>query len=344
MISQTHERQLIPPLFQIGCMIITSFLLIAMFGYRFSLFRSRDPRIAYNVITPKKFKEFGSFSNQVPIGLYIDEFEQFNIIKNEFLFAGQIWFMLPPGSLSLETLEKFSFARGEILHRSAPFLKMIDDYLFVQYNVRVKINSPLNLIDFPVDNHTICIQVEHMYTHPNEILFDPVLDNFRIQPNLKPFGWVIYDKQIKSGYIERTLDSVLASKIQYYPATLFYFDIIRYGVQHTLTIFLPLILIFFVILFCFSVQEPSVSFSLAIGGLTTILAYRFVIVNMSPQVGYAMMTDYIFLFILGSGICIFLIHVSDMFYKYKLVLWFKKTILVFMHILINSVSFYLLYW
>jgi hypothetical protein len=324
-------------------MILTSLLLTGMFGYRFSFFKERDPRVAYNVITPTKFKEFGSFSNEVPVGLYIDDFEQFNIIKNEFVFTGQIWFMLAPGSISLETLEKFSFARGDILQRSYPYLKIVNERLFVQYNIRVKMNSPLNLEDFPLDNHTICIQLDHLYTHPNEILFEPALDNFRIEANLKPFGWVIADKEIKSGYIERRLDSLENGKAQYYPTTLFYFDIIRYGIQHTLTIFLPLILIFFVILFCFSVKESTVSFSLAIGGLTTILAYRFVIVNMSPQVSYAMMTDYIFLFILGSGVCIFLVHVSDMFYNFVLTLWFKKLVLVVMHILINVVSFYLLY-
>jgi hypothetical protein len=342
-VTQAKDRQLIPPLFQIGCMFFTSLLLTAMFGYRFSFFKERDPRIAYNIITPAKFKEFGSFSNEVPVGLYIDEFEQFSIIKNEFVFTGQVWFMVLPGSLSLETLEKFSFARGEILHRSSPYLKIVDEHLFVQYNIRVRINSPLSLVDFPLDNHTICIQLEHLYTHPSEVSFDPALDNFRIEANLKPFGWVITDKQIKSGYIERKLDSIKNGKVQYYPSTLFYFDVIRYGVQHTLTIFLPLVLIFFVILFCFSVQESSVSFSLAIGGLTTILAYRFVIVNMSPQVGYAMLTDYIFLFILGSGVCIFLIHVSDKFYDFALTLRFKKCVLITMHILINSVSFYLLY-
>jgi hypothetical protein len=343
LVAQTKDRQLIPPLFQIGCMFLTTLFLTTMFGYRFSFFKERDPRIPYNVMTPTKFKEFGSFSNEVPVGLYIDEFEQFSIIKNEFVFTGQVWFMLSPGSISLDTLERFSFARGQILHRSPPYLKIVNERIFVQYNIRVRMNSPLNLVDFPLDNHTICIQLDHLYTHPNEILFEPALDNFRIEANLKPFGWTIADQRIKTGYIERKLDSVKNGKVQYYPSTLFYFDVIRYGIQHTLTIFLPLILIFFVILFCFSVQESSVSFSLAIGGLTTILAYRFVIVNMSPQVSYAMMTDYIFLFILGSGVCIFLINVSDKFYSYSLTLRFKKLVLVVMHILINSVSFYLLY-
>jgi hypothetical protein len=325
-------------------MAITACLLISMFGYRFTLFKSIDPSISYQTMNPTTFKEFGSFSNAVGIGLYIDDFEQFNIVKNEFLFTGQIWFVLAPGSIALSTLEKFSFARGDILYCSSPFVKVIDNQLFVQYNIRVKMNSPLNLSDFPVDNHTICIQVDHMYMLPNEILFEPMIDNFRIKADLKTFGWRIIDRQVKSGYIQRMLDGQKNEKVHMYPTAIFYFDVIRYGIQHTLTIFLPLLLILFVILFCFSVREIPISFSLAVGGLTTILAYRFVIVNMSPQVGYSMMTDYLFLLILASGVGVFLIHVNDVFYVKKLSITVKKMFLIAIHVVINMACFYLLYW
>jgi hypothetical protein len=339
-----YERKVVPPFFQIGLGIFTALFLTLIFGYRFTLFKSHDPRVVFKTITPLKFKEFGNFGNEVGIGLYIDQFEQFNIIKNEFLFTGQVWFMLAPGSLSLDTLRKFTLARGEILSCSAPYIRVIDDQLLVQYNIRARLNSPLNVADFPLDNHTICVQIEHLYTNPNELLFSPTIGDFRINANIKPFGWTITDTQVQSGYIERKISEEKDSKMQYYPTAIFYFDVVRYGIQYTLTIFLPLILIFFVILFCLSVRETSVSFSLAVGGLTTILAYRFVIVNMSPQVGYFMITDYVFLFILASGVCIFLTHVSDVFYGTILSLKMKKLFIAAMHAIVNLAFLYILYW
>lgn len=338
------QRELVSPIFQVAFILLTAVSLCAMFGYRFYFFKSRDPVVQCETISPQKFKEFGAYSNEVGVGLQIDAFETFDIVKNEIVFAGQVWFSMIPGSISLDTLEKFYFSRGEIIFKSQPYLFVEEEKLFVIYRLRVKMSTYLNLVDFPVNNHTICIQLDHPYVNPNELLFEPRLDNFTINGELKPFGWTLFDKRVKSGFLMRISENVENKNTGYYPTVLFYFDIMRYGTQYALTIFLPLILIFFVILFCFSVVENSISFSLAVGGVTTILAYRFVIANISPQVGYFMMTDYLFLLLLAGGVIVFLTHVNDVFYKQFISIKIKKCIVIGMHFMINALSWYLLYW
>ena len=338
-----EKRVLIPPLFQVVLIFITSITLACMYGYRFYFFRSHDPVIKCETMSPQTFKDFGGYTNEIGIGFQIGEFEEFDIVKNNIMFTGQVWFSLIPGSISLDTLEKFSFARGEIIYKSSPYLFIASDKLFVIFNIRVKLSTYLNLIDFPFDNHTICIQIEHPFTNPSELMFDPRLEDFKIQGDIKTFGWTVFDQRVKSGFLQRFSEKDTYNGVGYYPTVFFYFDIIRYGYQYALTIFLPLILIFFVILFCFSVVDNSTSFSLAVGGLTTILAYRFVIASISPQVGYFMMTDYMFLLLLAGGVLIFFTHVNDVYYKNVISLNVKKLIVVLMHCMISFLSWYLLY-
>ncbi len=66
------------------------------------------------------------------------------------------------------------------------------------------------------------------------------------------------------------------------------------------------------IFYCLSVEAaPSVAVSL--GGITGILAYRYVIEQMSPPTGDLMLSDHFFFLILTSAMLVFLLNKLDLF-------------------------------
>ncbi|MBA2307439.1 hypothetical protein H0W26_04875, partial [Candidatus Dependentiae bacterium] len=108
-------------------------------------------------ITPTKLAEFGGFPTSVKVGLFIRDFSEFDILKNEFIFAGIVTFEFDPAVIALETLGKFSFQRGEIIQISPPFTELRSGLLFARYAVRVKFKTGLNHAYFPLSGYRVSI-------------------------------------------------------------------------------------------------------------------------------------------------------------------------------------------
>jgi hypothetical protein len=78
-----------------------------------------------------------------------------------------------------------------------------------------------------------------------------------------------------------------------------------------LSLLLPLLLTFFVTLVSFSFDVGAffeAHLVVAIGAITALLAYRFVIQAMAPDVGYFMLSDYLFLLFLVAVFAAFFVN------------------------------------
>ena len=340
--APVEPRALISPLFQVIFIVLTTLFIASAFVYRVGFFYAYDPAPPYNVITPAKYYDLGAFARPIEVGLHIDQYENFNLIDNDFTFTGKLWFVIDPGTISLDTLGKFSFAFGDVLYKSPVRTRLIDGKILAQYSIRVRHISTLALEDFPMDSHRIYIQLQNQYIAPNEFLFDATLSHFVAHTNSEIFGWKQRDLNVKTGYILDEIDIFSKERSSEYPTIIFFLDFMRTSVQQIITIFLPLLLILYVILFCFSIRENSTSISLATGSVTGILAYKFVIANLSPKVGYFMLSDYIFFLFLATSILIFLVNIGDIYYHtFSLVV--KKIFIGMVHLLLNSMIVFLLF-
>lgn len=338
--SISQEKLIVvSPLFQFVFIIISG-MLIAFSLYRgLVTFSTADSIPPLETVSPQKLASWGSTPSTVHVGLYIDQFQTFDVVRNNFIFTGNIWFVLVPGAISLNTLEQFEFARGQILYRSAPDTKLIDGQLLVKYNIRVSFNTGVNFSFFPVDNHRIFLTLVHQFVSPNELLFESTQQEFIIIPDLHSYGWNIINKYVASGYLSEKLDVNDPRKTVLYPAVLFSFDCERIGIRYLITILLPLLLIFYLTLFSFSLDSRN-AITLSAGGITAILAYRFVIENISPSVGYLMISDYLFFLFLAACFFIFFVVTVDG-YARQLSLMQKKLLVMLLHIIIAVVAMYL---
>lgn len=336
---RTNERIPVPPYLQM-ILVGISVVVISFFLYQrlFNNFIHTDIKPPIEIITPAKVYEFGGFQGVIKVGLYLNQFEKFDIIKNDFVFTGIIWFEFNPDLISLETLQKFSFSSGEILSQSPPDTILIDGKILARYNIRVRFSSTLNYSDFPVDDHRIFITLVHQFVSPSDILFDSGEREFVIVPDLP--GWDRINHSVETGYRTSEIDPYDKRKTMYYPIALFSIDYSRYAARYVISILLPLLLIFYLLMFCFSLSAIS-SISLSTGGITGILAYKFVIDNLSPQTAGFMLSDYLFFLFLAASFLVFFINIIDIF-TMRIPLLIKKVFIIMLHVTVAAITAYFL--
>ena len=335
--SATSDR--VPIAFQVLCVIISLMWFTFIINRRLAIFNplEQGPEIVH--ITPLVYKEFGGFATFVTVGLFIDRFLVFDITNNNFVFTGYVWFKSLAGAVSTRNLENFYFLQGDILERSQPETQLIDQYVLTTFHVKVKFSSLLNYKDFPFDGHRIRISVSNNNLSPEEIVFQSSERDMTIKSDETQAGWHKIDQDNDTGYLESTIDAYDKRNTQYHPAVTFSIDYERYGIRFILSIFLPLLLIFYVTLFGYSLDEGS-ALRNAVGGVTGILGYRFVIDNLSPKVGYFMISDCIFFLILTLTCFTLILFIITVFRKTKMTIWMKQIILIALHLIMNIVSAY----
>lgn len=289
-------------------------------------------------INPETLNEFGGFPDEVTVGLFIEQFQTLDILHNDFMFNGIIWFLLNPGVISLDSLQKFEFQRGEIVYLSKPNIQLHNKKLLVQYNIRVKFTSALDYQAFPLDSHKINLVFTHPFITLSEALFESSTNNFIVKAQTESTGWRLQDQQVRYGYITAPLNEDDPAQDKYIPQVIFSMDFVRVGSRAVVSILLPLLLIFYLTLFTFSL-DPKLSITIATGSVTGILAYRFVIENLSPATGYFMLADYFFFLFLTASCFVFCLNVINAFAT-RLQATSKKCVIIAIHaIVVIAIAF-----
>ncbi len=305
-------NEIVRPQYQVVALCFT-FSVVIFFGWRaIYMYRPLEQWPEVKSVVPEKVKEWGGEPVVVQVGLYITNWHAFNIVTNDFAVDGVVWFQFDPALISLATISKFSFERGDIVKKSPPKTKLIEKKLFVEYKIRVRFTSTLNHQFFPLDDHHIFLSLVNTYVTPSEVIFQSYKSDFSISKNVFIPGWSQVDHSVKTGYEEEYLDKFDMRKVVRYPKAVFMFDFARLGISLIFLIFLPFFLIFFISIFWFSFEpdQGRSIMALTTSALASLIAYRFVIQGMSPKVGYFLLSDHIFMFFLalafGSFVLAFL--------------------------------------
>ncbi len=303
----------IRPKYQVLALFVTAVVSIYMLNRALSLFRPLEKMTQLLSITPKKIKEWGGEPTIVQVGLYITNWHEFDVRDNHFVFDGVLWFQFDPALISLDTVGKFSFEKGEILKKSKPDTKLIDGKLFAEYEIRLRFTTNLIHHRFPLDDHRIFISMINTFVSPSEVIFKVNKSSFSISESVFIPDWKQIDYDVKSGYERQDIDKYDKRKVIRNPKVVFILDFRRSGVSLIMIILLPIFLIFFIGLFSFSfdpelAQMPIVL--IATTTLTSLVAYRFIIQRMSPTVGYFLLSDLMFTLFLAFSFVVFVIGVN----------------------------------
>lgn len=286
--------------------IVISAMLICYFMYQASQeFISRDPMPELLPLTPATIAQMGQ-PTEIKVGLYIKDFAEFNIVDNKFEFSGILWFYFDPSIISLATLGKFSFEKGKLLSVSEPSTRIVKGKLLARYDIRVSFKANPTFEAFPFDSHTIYITLDNNNVSPGELIFDSTYDELVLSPELSYAGWKIYGTRVYPGYSVARIDKSNRAYDVAHPRVVFALDFVHSGVRQGILIIFPLLLLFFMSMFTFALDMANYKSSIAslsAGAITGILAYRFVIDRLAPQVGYFMESDSLF-FLFLFAVCI----------------------------------------
>lgn len=324
--------------------VIVSFVIISFLTYKpLTEFYSSEPMPHLIPIMPLQIKEWGGGSAVVNVGMYIINFPEFDIVQNNFVLDGIVWFEFDPSLVSLETVGKFTFEKGEIKRKTDPFTKIINDKFFARYNVRLRFTTNLSYKLFPLDDHRLYIALINRSVSPSEMIFQSYESDFFLSDSIYTAGWKEVKRQVRTGYAEAQLDEFDPRKTVLYPKVVFSLNYKQDGIRRVLLILLPLFLMFFMGLYSLSFDPKEHSgkiLSLASAGVTSLLAYRFVIERMTPNVDYFVLSDQAFTFFLVVALIEFIFGVYVIREK-----TITNTILVFRGLLFLSAHiFAVVFW
>lgn len=328
----------INPLFQITIGIIT--LMILLISFTFRPFVTSDIEPQKSIPLPQELYHYKETAHEVKVGFVIRNFEEFNIVKNSFVISGYVWFEFDPSIVSLKTISNFNFEQATLLTKSAPTIRINGDRIIATFDIRVSARSGLQYNEFPFDDHRIYFVLSFENISPRELHFVSSAREFIISSDVSILGWKLRDTHVETSYLNNSLDALDVRKNITHPQVIFSLDYERIGIRYILLLILPLYLIFLLISLSFSLddQYQSSIISLSSGGISAIVAYRFVIESFSPSVGYFMNSDYFFFLFLVASFVIFL---STIFKKH-LSRGMKKLILIILNGLIIIFSFTLI--
>ncbi len=343
--KEAANYYVVSPLFQIASIFLVILALGGMFIYSERFVKIKDQYEEVLPLTPQRALDFGGRPAEVQIGFAIRDFPFFDMAKGVFSIDVSTYFLFDPRLVSVDRIGDFLFKRAAIIFRKDPIIKIVDEKLFVQYDLRLKFDVSLDYQDFPFDGHRINFVLYHPRLSPGEVFYTAVRNDFFINSAIETPGWAIIDRRVSTGYEEERLVAQSGSSAaSFHPSAVFSVDFDRVGARHIMTMFIPLLLIFFVALLTLSLDPlsgtRSTMLSLAAASITALITYRFVIENMSPAVGYLLIVDYIFLVFLLLCCLVFFVTI----FGARISAWYKSLIAAFLQAFVVATFAYFFFW
>jgi len=142
--------------------------------------------------------------------------------------------------------------------------------------------------------------------------------NFQIPENFYTRDWKYRTHSVSVGYSEISLDKGQTNKSITAPSIVYGIEFVKAGIRKIIVIFVPLILVFFLTLasLVLSLGNMVSIMSLSVGGLSSMFGYRFVVENMTPNVGYFTISDKLYSVNMLFLFAIFLINVFSAYKFY----------------------------
>jgi len=296
---------------KIAYLAVVCSVILGVFGHAINRFYPAEPEPDLHLIDMAMRKNIRNFAAIIKTGLYIKNFETFDVQNDKFIFDGMVWFEFNTDEVMQETIDKFSFVGGKILSKSPGDIRVTDKTMLIKYDVRVETRGQLAYHRFPFDDHRLSLLVTNNYITPSEAYF--TVDNSGFSTGEKVFAsnWMFRSARTIWGYTDLDLDSNDASKNVKRPVVAYTINFVKSGLRFIIIIFLPLFVVLLLSLFTLliTIDNEAARFRASMVALTAMLSYRFVVDRMMPSVGYFTTTDVVYAI---WFVFIFLVFVSQL--------------------------------
>lgn len=297
---------------QISAIIFTILYLLIFFYWQHDHMPSSDP-----IPQPLNISEKdAAIASNVEIGLYINNFPTFSFEKSNFVVDAILWFKFPRGAESLKTLESFSLANlllngnSQCINISKPIIRLIDGQVFATYAFLANFTGHFNQKNFPLGDHTLSIVIQNKTASPYELNFTSKDENLILNKENLEIEWTPYKTEVKTGYFKAALAGARSAMEISYPVSVFTIYFRNTGIRDLASLYFPLLLVFFIILFCLllDISDPS-RLSYIATAVPILVLFRMVIDGVSPSVGYNTHIDYFFYLLVFLSLVILLFQI-----------------------------------
>jgi len=284
---------------QLSTMLLSMAIIVFFFNKSLERFNPLGKGSFVMKVTPEVVKKWGHEPTHVKTGFLLHEFIRFDVTKNDFLINAILWFEFDPSKISLETLGKFSFTKGDILKQSDAVVKKLSDNLsFAQYYLRIQFSSVLDYTLFPINDHKVFLNLTNNMVDAESIIFDVAPKDYVVPKYVFLSGWKLESHEAKAGYTEYKLSE--DQTVSQQPKVLFSINIKKTDARQLMIILFPLFMLFYFFIFSLFIKDYGLNMQLIFTNLLAFMAYTIVVQGMSPVVGYFMLIDYLMLFFLAA--------------------------------------------
>jgi hypothetical protein len=300
-------------------LIILTLATAASFMGALSLFRPADNEVDIKLIDMEMRKQIREFASVAKTGLYIKNFELFDITGDHFIAGLVVWFEFLTDQVMPDTIKNFSFVNGKILDQSVGAVQIRGPIMRVTYDVRVEFKSQLNYYRYPFDDHRISLVLTNTSISPTELYFTVDNSTFTVASDLYTNNWEILELDTAWGYRNLVLDSRTPDAPVMRPVVAYSINFAKSSMRHVVIIFVPLFisLLFGFITFIMGIENTFDRQRMSLAALTALLSYRFIIDRMMPTVGYLTTTDLLYILYLLLLMVIFILQMVLSLYTVK---------------------------
>ena len=304
-------------------------------------FRTDDKYPEIISLTPQKILNLGGSPTFVDVGMHIRDVPKFDVLNGIAIADLTAWFLFDPRLVSLDRIGQFDFDRSKIISKSKPSTRIEGSKLLARYDMRIQFSLDLNYKSFPLEDHRVSFILTNYHLSPSEVIFKSSRGTFVLNNEIRIPGWQCVDKSVKTGYLRDTLDPYRQEEQILYSRTIFSLDFIRVGFRHIMVILMPLLLIFLISLLTLTLNPYGIYggsiFPIGVASVTAIIAHQIVIERMSPATGYLMISNHIFLLMLGSCCVVLMVNIFG-----KKIRGYYKDIIAFLLYFVIALEFILL--
>lgn len=264
--------------------------------YQHHIFIAADEKITLKQVLPK----IKNLASNVSVGLHISNFSTFSFNERQFLIDAIVWFKFPSGTIAIKTLERFTIQsafmqeNGDLLFRSKPSIQLAGDDVIVSYYVQTVFTTLVNFKYFPMGGHTLNIVIQNRDVTPEQVCFNTQEDTLTLEKKTF-FAWNVTSTKTDAGYIESALNTKNTDLKTTYPAAVFSIAFETPNKNNLFSLFLPLFLIFLLLLFSFFYDiAASERIATVTAIVPSLILFKLVINSMAPQTAFTTHIDYFF--------------------------------------------------
>lgn len=243
--------------------------------------------------------------HKVTVGVYINHIYGVDIKNSQFTVDFYVWFRWDAGGEELKPIETFELANGRITSKTGISKHLYGTQNYASCRVIATITKFWDLHRFPLDDHTLDLEIEDSDQDTRLAVFEPDTENANVSPDLHVPGWIVVatrGRVVAQTYATNYGDTTLPKgKQSTYSRYIFSIDVNRPGYGRFLRVFFGLFISVLVSWCAFHVRpkESSPRVSLGVGATFAAAAVTVAINNSLPDTNSVTMADKLIMLTLG---------------------------------------------